>query len=209
MMFIPLALNTFFTAETVKCLKIGYCSRPHGSCHYNVACTLSSDPSLAPRVLDEGAWAHSSEVQHINGILTLPPPTTTCKTTCLHQIPGSQDPSEEAEAQPHLLTCSKRGPLAEPRAEPRIPGSQSSALPGAPGHRSQPLSGPQEGQFPAALCYYHVAGPAFLRNTYPKNVTILYLVSSSWSTFTPLSVIWFTLSLKQNSRETQIRTAAH
>ena len=96
-----------------------------------------------------------------------------------------------------FLTFSKTELLAEPKPEPRIPGSQSNAFPGVWGHQSQPSSDPQEGQLPATLYSYYIAVPVFLRNTYPKNVRILYLVSSSYSTFTPLSVIWFTLSLKK------------
>lgn len=69
------------------------------------------------------------------------------------------------------------------------------------GHQSQPPDPSREWQSPAALYFYCIASPGFLRNTYPKYVRILYLVSSSQSTLTPLSVTWFTLSLKQNSRE--------
>lgn len=43
--------------------------------------------------------------------------------------------------------------------------------------------------------------PGSSSKTHPRNVTILYLVSSSHSTFTPVSVIWLTLSLKHDSED--------
>lgn len=132
-------------------------------------------------------------------IFSLHPPVTTLSATCLYEAPSYS--SEEAEAERDLLTCPKSRLLATPRAEPSTPSSQSSALPGAPGHQCQPTGDPRKWQFPTALYYCQVAGPVFLRNTYPKYVKILYLVSSSYSTLTPQSVIWFTLSLKQNSGE--------
>lgn len=136
------------------------------------------------------------------------PPSPLLTAAWLYQGPSYI--SEDAEAQHNFLTCPKSRLLAEPRAEPRTPDSQPSALSAAPGHQSQPTSHPSEWQFPPAMYHYDVAGPVFWRTTYPKYVRILYLVSSSYSTFTPLSVIWFTLSLKQNSKEKlQIRAAVH
>lgn len=99
-------------------------------------------------------------------------------------------------------TCSKSGLLAGSKAEPGLlvprPALFLCLWPSVPATWSL-----REWPSPAALYFYKnpVASPGFLRNTYPKYVRILYLVSSSYSTLTPLSVTWFTLSLKQNSRE--------
>lgn len=62
-------------------------------------------------------------------------------------------------------------------------------------------SGPHVCQFSDAKNYDKVAGPISSSKTYPRNVTILYLVSSSHNTFTPVSVIWLTLSLKHTSED--------
>lgn len=106
---------------------------------------------------------------------------------------------------PDLLKEWAAGQAKSRTQNPRLPIQSTFWCPGAISCAS---SKPHEWQFPAALYSYHRVVPGSLRNTYPKNVTILYLVSSSYSTFTPLSVIWFTLSLekKKKKKTQQIRS---